>query len=338
VQIDVTQGRPSPTIAADAADAEVAGFDGFWVGETHTDPFLRVQRAADATREITVGTAVAIAFARTPMTVAYSGYDLAGSSDGRFVLGLGSQVKAHIERRFAMPWSHPATRMREFVLALRAIWASWEAGAEPLAFEGEFYAHSLMTPFFSPDPHPFGGPPVYLAAVGEMMTGVAGEVADGLIIHPFTTPRYLAEVTRPALAAGAARADRSLDVVTVSGPVFACVGSTDSELATAIEGSRRQLAFYASTPAYRRVLELHGWGDLQPELTALSKRGEWEAMGALVDDEILYTFAVAGSPAEVVAQLTDRWGGLADRVSLYTPYEVPAATLRAVAAARRATA
>ena len=333
MRIDITQGRPSTAVGKDAAAAEHFGFDGFWVGETHRDPFLCALQAVEATEAITVGTAVAIAFARTPMTVAYAAHDLAASSDGRFILGLGSQVKAHVERRFAMPWSRPAARMREFVLALRAIWAAWEGGGK-LAFEGEFYRHTLMTPFFAPEPHGHGGPAIYLAAVGPAMTSVAGEVADGLIIHPFTTSRYLEEITVPALAAGAARAGRSADI-TVCGPVFACVGSNDLELDTAVRATRQQLAFYASTPAYRAVLDLHGWGDLQPELTDLSKQGRWEEMGTLIDDEILGTFAAIGAPADVVADLRRRWGPFAARVSLYTPYDVSTATLEALGAAAR---
>ena len=316
----------------DAARCEDLGFAGFWVGETGRDPFLAAQQAVDGTEQITVGTAVAIAFARTPMTVAYSGYDLAQASGGRFVLGLGSQVKSHIERRFSMPWSQPAARMREFVLALRAIWDAWGRGTS-LDFEGQFYRHTLMTPFFAPDANEAGPPPVFLAAVGEAMTAVAGEVADGLIIHPFTTPRYLKEVTMRSLAAGADRAGRAVADVAVCGPVFVCAGRSDEELDHAIEASRRQLAFYGSTPAYRPVLELHGWGDLQPELTELSKRGAWEAMGTRIDDEMLETFAVIGTPEVVATDLRARWGGLTSRVSLHTPYEVAPETLAELARA-----
>jgi probable F420-dependent oxidoreductase len=334
VHIDITQGRPSHQVRRDAAKSEDLGFAGFWVGETHRDPFLCAQQAIDGTERIAVGTAVAIALARTPMTVAYSGYDLAAHSSGRFVLGLGSQVKPHIERRFSMPWSQPAARMREFVLALRAIWASWEQETR-LDFDGEFYRHTLMTPFFAPDRHDAGTPPVFLAAVGEAMTAVTGEVADGLIFHPFTTPRYLREVTFRSLSAGGDRAGRAVGEVEVCGPVFVCIGRDDEELEQAILASRRRLAFYGSTPSYRPVLELHGWGDLQPELTELSKRGAWDEMAGLIDDEVLEAFAVVGTPPEVSAELDARWGDLASRVSLYTPYEVPVETLAALADARR---
>jgi len=334
VHIDITQGRPSAQVRSDATACEELGFAGFWVGETHRDPFLCAQQAVDGTARIRVGTAVAIALARTPMTVAYSGYDLAGHSGGRFVLGLGSQVRPHIERRFSMPWSQPAARMREFVLALRAIWTSWEHGTR-LDFDGTFYRHTLMTPFFAPDRHDAGAPPVFLAAVGEAMTAIAGEVADGLIFHPFTTPRYLREVTCRSLSAGADRAGRAIGEVEVCGPVFVCVGRDDEELEQAILASRRQLAFYGSTPSYRPVLELHGWEDLQPALTELSKRGAWEAMADLIDDEVLETFAVVGTPSEVAGSLDAQWGDLATRVSLYTPYQVPPETLAALADARR---
>jgi probable F420-dependent oxidoreductase len=334
MEIDVTQGRPSTKVDIDAADAEASGFDGFWVGETHRDPFLCADAAARATTRVTVGTAVAIAFARTPMTVAYTGYDLAQISGGRFVLGLGSQVKAHIERRFSMPWSRPAARMREYILALRAIWASWHED-QPLAFDGEFYQHTLMTPFFSPDRHEFGPPDVYLAAVGEAMTTVAGEVADGLVFHPFTTPRYLDEVTRPALDRGARKAGRDPVELALCGPVFTCVGRDERELAAAIAGSRQQLAFYASTPSYRGVLDLHGWGGLQPELTALSKEGRWDEMGALITDDVLAEFAVIGSPTEVAEELQRRWGPRTHRISLYTPYDVEPDALRDVVVALR---
>ena len=332
--IDVTFGRPGPDLGDAAAAAEDLGFDGVWIGETNTDPFVRIVPALQQTHRVTVGTAVAIAFARTPMSVAYSGQELARLSEGRFVLGLGSQVKAHVERRFAMPWSAPAARMREFILAVKAIWHAWESD-EKLAFEGDFYSHTLMTPFFTPDRHAFGSPDIYLAAVGPAMTAVAGEVADGLIFHPFTTPRYLADHTLPALLEGArSRGGVDADVV-VCGPVFVCVGCDETELEAAELACRQQLAFYGSTPSYRPVLEAHGWGDLQPELTRLSKEGAWEAMASLIDAPILETFASVGDPETVAADLVARWGTLADRVSLYTPYAISPATQRSLLTALR---
>ena len=201
MKVDATLPKEVERTKEAAAELEDAGYEALWVGETKHDPFLQLLQAADATERITVGTAIAIAFGRTPMTLANTAFDLARYSRGRFVLGLGSQVKPHIERRFSMPWSHPAPRMRELVLAMRAIWNTWQEG-EPLDFRGDFYTHTLMTPFFSPPPHEWGPPPVYLAGVGERMTETAGEVCDGFFFHPFTTDRYLREVTLPALATG----------------------------------------------------------------------------------------------------------------------------------------
>ena len=313
---DIARTKPA------AAEIEHEGYDGLWVGETQHEPFLQLLQAAEATTHVTIGSAIAIAFARTPMTLANAAFDLALYSSGRFVLGLGSQVKPHIERRFSMPWSHPAPRMRELVLALRSIWGCWQDG-EQLDFQGDFYTHTLMTPFFSPPPHEFGPPPVYLAGVGIHMTEVAGEVADGFFFHAFTTDRYLREVTLPALERGRARAGRTgLDDFVLAGPAFACIGRDDVEMEAAIKGTKNQIAFYASTPAYRPVLELHGWGDLQPELTRLSKAGRWSDMGDAVDDELLHAFAVVGDPATVGKGLRQRWSDVASRVTLYTPYEV----------------
>jgi probable F420-dependent oxidoreductase len=308
-------------MTASARTAQDRGYDGVWVGETNRDPFLLSLLAAQGTTDVTVGTSIAIAFARTPMTLAATAYDLARYSNGRFVLGLGSQVKAHIERRFSMPWSHPAPRMRELILAMRAIWANWQDGT-PLAFEGEFYRHTLMTPFFTPEPVPSGPPPVFLAGVGEHMTKVAGEVADGFFCHAFTTERYIREVTRPALEAGrVAAGHQDLTGFTMCVPSFVTVGRTEEEMATAVTGTKKQIAFYASTPAYRGVLDLHGWGDVQPELTRLSKAGGWDEMGTLITDEMLEAFSVLGTPSEVAKQLHARYDGLIDRLSFYMPYD-----------------
>jgi probable F420-dependent oxidoreductase len=313
-----------------AGELEACGYDGLWTGEAKHEPFLQLLQAAEATERVTIGTAIAIAFARSPMTLANAAFDLALYTQGRFVLGLGSQIKPHIQHRFSMPWSHPAPRMREMVLALRAIWDAWQNG-EKLDFRGEFYRHTLMTPFFSPPPHDYGPPPVYLAGVGEKMTEVAGEVCDGFFFHPFTTDRYLREVTRPALERGRARAGMSgLDGFTVAGPAFTCTGRDEAELAAAIKGTKDQIAFYASTPAYRGVLDLHGWGELQPELTRLSKQGRWSEMGDAIDDEVLDAFAVVGSPAEVGAGLRQRWGGVASRITLYATYPAESTLLAEV--------
>jgi probable F420-dependent oxidoreductase len=259
-----------------------------------------------------------VAFARNPMALATTAWDLQALSGGRFLLGLGSQVRAHIERRFSMPWSHPAPRMREFILALRAIWEAWQQGT-PLDFRGDFYQHTLMTPAFDPGPLPEGPPRVLLAAVGTGMTRVAAEVADGLLVHGFTTRSYLSEVTLPALAAGLAAAGRSRPGFEVKYGPFVVTGSDEREMADAATEAKERIAFYASTPAYRPVLEHHGWGDLQTELNHLARRGEWKAMGGLIDDEVLAAFAVIAPAAELPAAL-GRWvGGLADRTGWTSP-------------------
>jgi probable F420-dependent oxidoreductase len=303
-----------------AAALEAEGYDGIWVGETSHDPFLQVVQASDSTQRVALGTSIAVAFARSPMTLAHTAFDLARYTRGRFALGIGSQVKAHIERRFSMPWSEPARRMREYVLALRAIWAAWQ-DRQKLDFRGDFYAHTLMTPFFSPEPHAWGAPPVLLAAVGPLMTEVAGEVCDGCFLHPLTTERYVDEETLPALERGRARAGkRGLEGYAVAAMPFACVGRDDAELAEAIRGTRQQIAFYASTPAYRPVLDLQGQGALQPELTRLSREGRWQDMGAAIDDELLRAVAVVGGPEEVGRGLSTRWAARATRITLYAPY------------------
>jgi len=307
-------------VAERAREAEAQGYDGGLTAETAHDPFFPILLAAQATERIELGTGIAVAFARNPMTMANIGYDLQQFSEGRFILGLGSQIRAHIERRFSMPWSNPAARMREFILAMRAIWASWNDG-EKLDFRGEHYQHTLMTPFFDPGPNPFGSPKVFLAAVGEKMTEVAGEACDGIILHGFTTERYVREVTLPALERGWASGGRARSEFEITGPMFVVTGTSEEELERARAATKQQIAFYGSTPAYRGVLELHGWGDLQTELNALSKQGEWVTMGELIDDEILGAFAVVGEPEEVATLLLGRFGDVLDRISFYAPYQ-----------------
>ncbi len=308
-------------VPATARALEAAGYDGVYTFEGPHDPFFPLVLAAHETERLNLATAVAIAFARSPMTVANSAYDLTRLSCGRFALGLGSQIKPHIEKRFSMPWSHPAPRMREFVLALHAIWDAWQEST-PLHFDGNFYSHSLMTPFFDPGPNPFGSPPVWLAGVGPGMTEVAGEVGDGFIVHPFTTERYLREYLWPHLDRGLARSGRTRADLEVSFPVMVVIGRTDEDLAAAAIATKAQIAFYGSTPAYRVVLEAHGWGDLQGELNRLSKVGDWGAMAAAIDDEMLATFAVRGTPKEIAATVAQRYGAMIDRVAFNTPYTV----------------
>jgi probable F420-dependent oxidoreductase len=319
----VDTGLPATTdiskIVQAAQEAEALGWDAIWSAETSHDPFFPLLLAAEHTERLEVGTGITVAFARNPMTLANVGYDLQSYSRGRTILGLGSQIKAHIEKRFSMPWSHPAPRMRELILAMRAIWACWNDG-EKLDFRGEFYRHTLMTPFFNPGPNPFGNPKVFLAAVGERMTEVAGEVADGMLVHAFTTERYVREVTLPALERGFARSGRRRADFEISGPLFIVTGNNDEELEQAKQGTKQQIAFYGSTPAYRGVLELHGWGELQTELNALSKQGEWVKMGELITDDILDTFAVVGEPEAVPRLMLERYGDIVDRLSFYAPY------------------
>src|SRR4051812_39201932 len=320
MKVDGGVGFDLSTAAATAKEAEDAGYDGVWSAETSHDPFFPLLLAAEHTEKVELGTGIAVAFARSPMTLANVGYDLQQYSKGRFILGLGSQIKPHIEKRFSMPWSHPAARMRELILAMRAIWDAWDNDTK-LDFRGDFYSHTLMTPFFNPGPNPFGDPKIFLAAVGELMTEVAGEVCDGLICHGFTTERYLREVTVPALERGLARSGRSIEDFEISGPFFVVTGTSEEEMAAAAKGVRQQIAFYGSTPAYRGVLELHGWGELQPELTALSKEGKWVEMGDLIDDDILHTFAVVAEPSQLAAGFKERYGDVVSRLSFYAPYQ-----------------
>jgi probable F420-dependent oxidoreductase len=260
-----------------------------------------------------IGTGIAVAFARNPMSTAYAAWDLQQYLAGRFVLGLGTQVKSHIERRFDMPWSFPARRLGEYVMAIREIWRSWQTG-ERLAFEGEFYSHTLMTPVFVPEASELPPPPVYLAAVGPKMCETVGLVGDGFISHPFSTPHFLLEVTLPAIARGAAAAGRSPSGIRVCAKSFVATGDTDDEIQAACRRVRHQIAFYASTPAYRPVLDLHGWGELQPTLTTLSRQGRWDDMAELIGDDVLHSFAAVGTPEEVAGELRRRFAGLADSV------------------------
>jgi probable F420-dependent oxidoreductase len=321
--------------AGAAEEAEGRGYDAVWTAETSHDPFFPLLLAAGVTDRVELGTGIAVAFARSPMTLANIGYDLQRYSSGRFILGLGSQIKPHITKRFSMPWSHPAARMREMILAIRAIWEAWNEGTK-LDFQGEFYTHTLMTPFFNPGPNPHGDARIFLAGVGDRMTEVAGEVADGLICHAFTTQRYVREVTLPAIERGRAKAGKSLDGFELSGPMFIVSGRDEAEMAAASTAVRQQIAFYGSTPAYRPVLELHGWGELQPELNTLSKQGRWKEMGELIDDEMLDAFAVVGSIDAVAQQLHERWGGLLHRISFYAPYDVEPDELTKLIAALKA--
>ena len=287
------------------AELEAIGYDGAFTYESKHDPFLPLALAAEHTTSLRLGTAIAIAFARTPMLLATTARDLQDLSGGRFTLGLGSQIRPHITRRYSMPWSKPAARMRELVLAIRAIWDAWD-GVAPLDFRGEFYTHTLMPPAFDPGPHQHARARIHVAGVGPHMVGVAGEVADGLITHPFATRQSLQELVLPAL--GGKRA--GFEVVVV------CMVATGPDLDATIETVRGQLAFYGSTPAYAPVLDLLGHGDLHARLHALSKEGRWDDMTALVPDDVVEAIAVVGRRDEVPALVRERVEGIADAVSL----------------------
>jgi probable F420-dependent oxidoreductase len=297
--------------------AEANGYSAVWAGELNQDPFLPLAVAAEVTGSIGLGTGIAVALARSPMSVAYQADDLQRFSQGRFLLGLGSQVRAHIERRFHMPWGRPAPQMREFILAVRAIWASWHEGTR-LDFDGEYYRHTLMPRDFVPPAHDFGPPRVLLAGVGDAMTRVAGEVADGFLCHGFTTGRWLRERTLPALAEGRRRAGKALAGFEVAATPFVITG-TEAEIAAAVPKLRHQIAFYASTPAYRGIFDLHGWGGVNEELTALSKAGRWTEMAGLVSDEMLDAFAVIAAPEELPARIAERFQGVLTRISFTPP-------------------
>ena len=328
MRVDIQLSSSGTDLAAEAHLAEASGYDGVMIGETSHDPFVALALPAAATSKIDLGIGVAVAFARTPMTVAVAANDLQLLSRGRLRLGLGSQVKAHVSRRFSMPWSHPAPRMKEFILAVQAIWACWNQ-CEPLNFAGQFYTHTLMPPFFNPGPNPYGHPAIALAAVGERMTEVAGEVADMLLCHGFTTERYIREVTRPALLRGSqiSAAPRAVEIGVAP---FVVTGLDERQLRAAADAVRQQLAFYASTPAYRPVLELHGWGHIQPELAAMTRAGQWAELGAVINDEMLGEFAVVGEPDQIGPMLAQRFGELADRIAVHVPEDGTAAMAPAI--------
>ena len=296
-------------------ELEAAGYDGAFTYETKRDPFLPLALAADRTTRLRLGTAIAIAFARTPMLLANIGRDLQDLSEGRFVLGLGSQIRPHITRRFSMPWSRPAERMREMVLAIRAIWDAWDGTAQ-LDFRGEFYTHTLMTPAFDPGPHRHGHAAIHVAGVGPRMIEVAAEVGDGVMLHPFATRESLEQLALRAIERGLATAGRDRSSLEVTAVCLVATGERGADLDAAVEVVRGQLAFYGSTPAYAPVMELHGWGSLHPRLNALSKEGRWDDMAALVPDEMLESIAVVGRRDEIAGLVRAKVDGIADIVSL----------------------
>lgn len=318
IKVDVgLQGIPIAEAAARSRTLAALGVDGVFTFEGSHDVFFPLITAAEV-RGLDLMTNVAIAFPRSPTVLAHAAWDLHELSGGRFRLGLGSQVRAHIENRYSASFARPAARMRELVLAIKAIFAAWE-GHAPLRFNGEFYHHTLMTPTFNPGPNPYGPPPVLVGALGPKMTEITAEVGDGLLAMPFNSERHFAERTMPAIERGLAAGGRTLEDLEVILEIIVATGRTPGELAAARDGVRSLLAFYGSTPSYRPVLDVEGWGELQPELNALSKRGEWAEMPRLIDDTMVATIGVAGTPEEVAAEIVRRYGHIASRVCCYFP-------------------
>ena len=293
---------------------EAAGFDRASTAEMNHDPFFPLVLAAEHSEKIELATSIAVGFARSPMILANIGNDLQAYSRGRMTIGLGSQIQPHIEKRFSMPWGAPAAKMREHVLAMRAIWDNWY-NDKPLQFMGKFYRHTLMTPAFTPRNNPHGAPKVILAAVGPHMTEVAGEVADGLIIHPFSNVAFINAVALPALERGLAKSGRTRAQFEVSYSNFVVSGRNEKEFADAQKAAKERIAFYGSTPAYQGVLAAIGVGELQPELNKMSKQGRWQEMGTLISDDVLKAFAVVGEPKDIVPETLRRYRGFVDRTS-----------------------
>lgn len=302
-----------------ARRVEDTGAAGLWTSETAHNPFLALALAAHSTERIRVGTAAAIAFARSPMVTAQVGWDLAAQSGGRFILGLGSQVKAHITLRYGMPWSAPVPRLRETIEAIRAIWHSFQTGA-PLRYRGEQIRLGLLTPFFNPGPIEHPGIPIFIAAVNPGMLNLAGELCQGCHVHPFHTTGYLRDVIRPHISAGAHKASRTLADVQLNCAVFAVTGYTADQKQESAARARAQIAFYASTPAYRRVLDHHGWGDLQPRLNQLARANQWAEMANLISDDMLRAFALVAEPDDLPYAALARYAGLLDRIGYYLPF------------------
>lgn len=302
-------------VAGLARKLEDLGFDRAFTAETSRDGFLPLVLAAHETEHIELGTGIAVAFGRNPMNIATAAQDVNLYSNGRFRLGLGSQIKPHITRRFNMPWHGAAKQMREFIEAVNAIWDSWWDGTE-LDYRGEFYEYSLMTPEFTPAIDGLDRPPILLAAVGPLMLKTAAEVADGLIVHPFCSERYLKEAIVPRLEPALEARGRSLEDFEIQYPIFIATGDTEEEFEKAKAATKYRIGFYGSTPAYKPVLDLHGWGDLQPLLRAMTKENKWDQLGSQITDEMLDTFAAVGEPAEAASIVRDRVGGVVDSVVL----------------------
>ncbi|MDI3339438.1 MAG: TIGR03617 family F420-dependent LLM class oxidoreductase [Sphaerobacter sp.] len=319
MQIETVLGdAPLAALPALARHAEALGFDGIAQPELRHDPFVALALAAPATTRVQLATSVAIAFPRSPMVVAYQARDLQDLSGGRFVLGLGTQVKGHIERRFSTVWDAPGPRLREYAQALRAIWRTWQTG-EPLDFQGRYYAFTLMTPEFSPGPSAYPPIPIEIAAVNPYNARLAGELCDGLRVHPMTTPAYLRDVLWPAVRQGAARAGRDLRTFRMVGGGFIATGADEAAVQAAREEARYRIAFYASTRTYLPVLEHHGWADLNPRLRRLIAEQRWDALASVIPDDVLDAFCVSGTYDTIATRVRERLEGLVDVVMVALP-------------------
>ena len=308
--------------AAESRRLKTIGYDGIYTLEGSWDPFYPLVMAAEHAPGLHHATGIPVAFPRNPMHLAYQAWDLQKFSNGHFYLGLGSQIKAHIEKRFGIAFDPPASRMREYIQALKAIFDCWQHGS-PMDFDGRFYKHTLMTPMFDPGPNPHGIPPVLLGALGPRMTEVAGEVADGLIVHPFNSMRFLENNAMPAVLRGLEKSGRQRTDFILQINAIVITGETEEAISAATESVKGLLGFYASTPAYRPPMEAVGYEDLQPELNALSKQGKWDALGSFIDDDFLEHFTTRGAPSEIAAKLKDKYGQYADRLAIYAPYAAP---------------
>ena len=308
-------------IPALAREAEETGFDALWSMEAGNDGLMPLVLAAEHTKRVKLGPAVAIAFPRSPMAMAYASWDLAALSEGRFILGLGTQVKGHIERRYSVKWEPPVPKLRDYLQSLQAIFKCWAEGGKKISYSGKYYNFSLMTPFFAPKPHTYRIP-IYIAGVNENICRLAGELCDGLHAHPFNSPKYLREFVMPHIDEGLAKSNRARKDFSIFTTAFAVIGKNDEEVARAREGVRQQISFYASTRTYQVVLDTHGWGDVAARLNEKAAKGDWGAMAKEITDEMLDVYSVTGSVDNIAERIKARYAGLLDRVALYTPYRL----------------
>lgn len=330
MQFDVTIFPKNLNSAGDLAkQVEDYGFSGLWTAETSHNPFLPLTHAASVTQRITIGTGIAVAFPRSPMVMAQTAWDLAEQSQGRFILGLGTQVKAHITKRFSSVWSAPVPRLREYIEAMRAIWNTWQHGV-PLRYLGDQYRFILMTPFFSPEPMAYADIPIYIAGVNDGLCRLAGEMCQGFHVHPFHSTRYLKELIIPNIEAGAQRSERTRQDVSLTCMIFVVTGRTAEETRESMIATKSQIAFYASTPSYKAVLDMHGWGDLAERLTKMIRENRWNDLWAEISDEMLHEIAVVAPPDELPYKVKERYQGLLDRVGYYFPFAPEEASKRVI--------